>query len=59
MRIPDNFDLYDAYEREQARQEKHQPKCDWCGEAMWEFYYKIGDDRVCDRCIDDCKCWID
>lgn len=59
MIIRDNADAFDAYDREQAKAEDQAPHCDWCGEAMYEYYYEIGDEKVCDRCIEDCRHWVD
>lgn len=57
--MKDNFDLYDEEEKRLAKAEKEQPHCDWCGEAMWEYYFHIGDDKVCDRCVEECRVDID
>ena len=57
--MKDNFDLYDEEEKRLAKAEKNQPHCDWCGEAMWEYYFQIGDEKVCDRCIEECRVDID
>lgn len=55
MRIPDNFDAYDAYEREQERWLAKRPKCEWCGEPIQDDYaYRIDDDLVCTHCVDEC-----
>lgn len=56
--MKDNFDFYDEEEKRLAKAEKEQPHCDWCGEAMWEYYFKIGEDKVCDRCIEEAREWI-
>ena len=56
----DNFDLYDAYEREQARQAKHRPKCECCGEPIWEDHaYRIVDMLICEECVSDRKVYIE
>lgn len=60
MYIPDNYDAYDAYEREQSAKEKERieslPVCDWCGETINDdSYYDINGDIVCPDCIDDCR----
>lgn len=29
-------------------------KCDYCGEPIWDdYYYQIGNDEVCERCLVD------
>ena len=62
-RIPDNFDLYDRYERDQIRQEKHFPKCEICGEPMYEYQYHIRhgliDLVICDSCVEDAREYIE
>ena len=59
MYIPDNYDAYDAYERERERRAdeilEDLPKCDWCNQPIEEdYYYDIGE-KVCEQCMDDCK----
>lgn len=58
-RLNDAFDDFDRYDAECAKAEAKQPHCDWCGEAMWEYYYQIGNDKVCDRCVEECRVDID
>ena len=59
-RIPDNFDLYDMYEREQCREERKLPKCDLCGEPIYEDYaFRISGDLICERCIEDAREYIE
>ena len=51
----DNFDLYDAYEKEQARREKDLPVCDGCGQPMFEWYevsYQLQTWRFCPDCVE-------
>lgn len=54
----DNFDFADDEDKRLAKLEAEAEHCDWCGEAMYECYYEIGQDKVCDRCIDDRRHWI-
>lgn len=59
-RVPDNFDLYDAHERAQAREEANLPHCDRCGEPIYEDYaFRIDGELICERCIDDMRVSID
>lgn len=60
MYVPDNFDAYDAYEKEQERWLAKRPKCAWCGEPIQEeCAYRINDEWVCEQCIDDRREYID
>lgn len=55
MRLRDNFDFYDAHDRECAKYEDRLPRCDGCGEAMEEWYevsYKLQTWRFCDACVE-------
>lgn len=55
MRIPDNFDLFDKHDRQQAEAEKLLPVCDWCGEHIHdEMCYRFDDEIVCERCVAQC-----
>lgn len=56
MTIPDNADLYDQYDREQARLSRHDKeeitKCDLCGKTIYEDYMYI---EAWDKCLcEDC-----
>ena len=58
MRVPDNLDAYNAYEREQARAEACASKCAICGEPIWEdAAYDLSDfgfrTLVCENCAED------
>lgn len=56
----DNAALYDAEEKRLARAEASRVHCDECGEAIWDdFAYRIGDDLICERCMEEKKEWID
>lgn len=51
--MPDNFSLYDAYERELAKWEERLPICDCCGCHVSEWYevdYKGQTLRFCHEC---------
>lgn len=61
MNIPDNADLYDMYDREQAKGPNPVLECDLCGEPIFEGqgYLRIEqwDKCVCERCADDIGVW--
>jgi hypothetical protein len=39
-----------------CRESKNHLFCDWCGKEIFhdERYYDMGDETVCEDCIDDC-----
>lgn len=61
MFIPDNLDLYDAYDREQAKGPNPVLECDWCGEPIFEGqnYLRIDkwDKCVCEKCAEEIGEW--
>lgn len=51
MRIPDNYDLWEAHDREQARREARLPVCEQCRERINDdFYWDIDGDILCGDC---------
>ncbi len=58
MTIPDNADLYDQYDREQARLSRNDKeeitKCDLCGKTIYEdedyMYIEAWDKCLCEDC---------
>lgn len=54
-RIPDNYDQFEKYDREQAEYERFLPKCDNCGErCMGDYAYEIdGEGMLCESCFED------
>lgn len=58
--IPDYNDLFDAYDRKQAREEARLPHCDCCGEPIWEKYYEINGEIYCEECLEkNFSHWVD
>ena len=55
--IPDNYDLYEAYERRQEQMLGRLPRCDnkKCrhGIIQDEFYFYIGGEILCRECMED------
>lgn len=45
----------DTEDKEVVQQQKY--VCYWCGEDILEgdYYYKIGEEKICCDCISDCK----
>ena len=56
--IPDNYEIWAAHEQEIERQEQNAEHCAWCGRAIWDGYYDIGGDMVCEECIDGCRRYV-
>ena len=42
---------FNRYDRERQAEEARYPKCDICGEPMFEYYYDLDDIKVCEECI--------
>ena len=53
MNIPDNLDMFDRYDREQARMLERLPKCCQCGQPIQqEMAVRISGKWYCDSCLD-------
>lgn len=53
MNIPDNYDLWEDHEREQAKQLEKLPVCEVCGEPIQDDHlYLINDEFVCSDCLE-------
>jgi formylmethanofuran dehydrogenase subunit E len=46
----DDFELQDI---EQARYEARLPKCECCGKTIWEHYFEINNEILCENCTID------
>ena len=58
--VRDNYDLWEAHDREQEEALEDLPKCDWCGEPIQsEYLYSIGNEIVCEDCMEECKVSVD
>lgn len=51
MNVPDNYDQWEAHERQQERQRSKYPSCDICGEALYEYCYQIEGKTLCSACV--------
>lgn len=53
--VPDNYDMFKAYDREIAKQEEEAIHCYCCGEPIYEGdkYYEINGEAFCKSCLDD------
>lgn len=53
MNIPDNYDQWEAHEREQAQRLAKLPVCDICDDPIQDdFYYEISGENICEHCLD-------
>ncbi len=60
MNCPDNYDAFARHDAEQERAEKNWvkglPICPWCDKPIrTDICFVIGDEIVCEDCIDECK----
>lgn len=54
MYITDNpIADFDRYEQEQEKKLKRFPRCDYCGETIYETYYDINGETFCKECLDE------
>lgn len=52
-RIPDNFDMWEAYERGREKRLASLPICADCGEPIQEdHFYLINDEAICPTCLE-------
>ena len=61
MSIPDNYDQFEARERQQQKWLDSLPKCDHCGKQIQdEHFYLINNKFVCQCCLNrDFRKWTD
>lgn len=53
MNIPDNYDLWEAHDREREQALGKLPVCEICGKPIQdEHLYLINDEFVCPDCLD-------
>ena len=51
--IPDNYDLFERYDREMAKQEEKLPHCADCDQPiMDDHYFEINGESICPDCLD-------
>jgi len=53
MAIPDNYDLFEAHQRQQERFLKRLPVCNRCGEKITSEYAYNVDGLYCESCFED------
>ena len=44
---------------EQDKKLETAPRCDYCGEVLYDYYFDIMGDHVCENCINDMKRTVD
>ena len=52
MTIPDNYDLFERYDREQERRLSRLPVCNRCGEPITSEYAYDVDGLWCEDCFE-------
>ena len=53
MNIPDNYDQWEAHDREQEEQLEKFPVCEHCGKPIQgEYLYLIDGEFICPDCLD-------
>ena len=56
MNVPDNYDLWESHDREQAKRLAQLPTCDRCGHPIQqERVVQIFSFTFCDECIEECR----
>lgn len=54
MSIPDNYDQWEAHERQQEKSLEELPVCDICDHPIQEdHFYQINGDNVCPECLEN------
>lgn len=49
---PDNLDAYKAHEEKQNRSAERLPRCEICGEPIYDRYlFLINDETICPACL--------
>ncbi len=52
--IPDNYDIWSAYDREQCRASERLPRCSECGDPITdETALHLHGECICDRCVEE------
>ncbi len=52
MNIPDNYDQWEAHEREKEKLLELLPECEICGVTIQDdFYFEINDAIICESCL--------
>lgn len=50
--IPDNYDLWEAHDRNQQEQIRKLPVCECCMEPIQDDYlYEVNDSLLCEECM--------
>ena len=47
-----NLDALERHLQKEDEAERNAPHCSCCGEAIWEDYYNINGEILCDECLD-------
>jgi formylmethanofuran dehydrogenase subunit E len=53
VNIPDNYDLWEAHDREQEKRLADRPICADCGEHIQhDHFFLINDEAICPDCLE-------
>lgn len=44
---------FDRYDEAQCKKEEKYPHCDYCGEPIYDSYYYIDSEIICQDCLED------
>lgn len=50
MRIPDNYDRWEAYDTQREMERANLPVCEKCGATLYEHLYNIDGKILCEDC---------
>lgn len=50
-RTDDPLADFDRWDAEQASYEARLPRCAYCGEPIWEYYFIINGEMLCEECL--------
>lgn len=52
--IPDNYDIWEAYDLKQQELLSTLPGCDYCEDVIDDdYYYEINGDIICEKCLNE------
>lgn len=49
--VPDNYDIWEAYEDKRNKELESLPRCDYCDNVIDDYYYEINGDIICEECL--------
>lgn len=55
MYTPDSLDAFNIYDDDLIMSDKELPHCDHCGDTIYEEYYYINGETICEDCMESYK----